>query len=416
MNSQKFLDGKKILITSYSYASFGGAELNSVELAEQLVQFGAQPYFFSYDIDGPLAKYINEKFSTEVLTDNAYYLAESEEELKNTQLNIGDYDYIWVGANTIPLSIIKQINSSNDLPKFIFIHMSPLIAFPLDAPLLPELEKKIASKILSIGEKTTTDCIYRILGEDIPLEKWYNPAPREFKLLKKRSGKLKKIAVISSNYPSDEILNIKDEIVKHGIEIDYIGKFNDNLQIVDAKFYDKYDLIIGIGKNAKYSLVSGVPIYVYGRFGGGGYLNKNNYDTNNEMNFSGRGFSKKPPGEIANEIITSYQRSLEFHEKNRDKFIQEFSLDVVAERLFRELEIEKPKKTEFSNEYINWLVSMQINIIQRLQTTSAVRNAESKVRNLEVILSARNIELFDIYHSKSWKITKPLRAIKKIIK
>lgn len=46
---------------------------------------------------------------------------------------------------------------------------------------------------------------------------------------------------------------------KQGIIVDLIGRFNNNMQIVDAEFYNKYDAIIGIGKNVKYSLVSGIP-------------------------------------------------------------------------------------------------------------------------------------------------------------
>ena len=340
MNDRKFLKGKKILLTSFSYALFGGAELNPIELAEQLLEFGAKPYFFSYDIDGPLAKYIHEKFNTTVLTDSVYYLAENEGELENTPLDIHDYDYVWVGGNVVPIALLKQINAAKSLPKFIFIHMSALPAYPLDAPLLPELEARIASRILSLGGKVTTNCIYRILGENIPIGEWPNPVPRDFRLLKKRSGKLKSIAVISSSYPTDEVMNIKNQIRQHDIRIDYIGRFNNNAQVVDAAFYDKYDLVIGIGKNAKYSLVSGVPSYVYGRFGGSGYITENNYDINNDNNFSGRGFGKKTSRQIVHEIIDGYGAALAYHEKNREKFIENFSIDIAAERLFRELEEE----------------------------------------------------------------------------
>lgn len=403
------LSGKKVLITSFSFASFGGAELNAVELAEQLVQFGAEPYFFSYDIDGPLADYVSKKFKTKIITDSVYYLAEDEAGLGYTQLNISDYDYVWVGANTIPISIIKQINTAKKLPKFIFIHMSPLLAFPLDAPLLPELEQKIASRVLSISERTTMDCIYRILGEDIPLGSWPNPVPKEFSLLKKRSGELKNIAVISSSHPTDEVMDIKDRIQRHGITIDYIGKFNDNVQVVNAGFYDKYDLIIGIGKNAKYSLVSGVPIYIYGRFGGDGYLKQKSYETNNIMNYSGRGFGKKTAAQITEEILGGYKDALKFHEKNRDQFTQEFSLDVTTEKLFQELEKEKPKKPKFSEEYINWMVSMQINLMQRVQSLGTIRRIDQHAHHIEATLSDRERELASIYGSKSWKLAKPVR-------
>lgn len=414
----EFLKGKKILLTSFSYALFGGAELNPIELAEQLVEFGAKPYFFSYDINGPLAEHIHKKFGTKVITDSVNGLAENEsqEELKNTHLNIDDYDYIWVGGNTVPISIIRQINTAKKLPKFIFIHMSQLVAYPLDAPLLVEFEKKIASRILSISERATIDCVYRILGRDIPLGKWYNPAPREFRYIKKRKGDLKRIAVISSSHPTDEVMEIKDEIERHGIKIDYIGRFNNNVQVVDARFYDAYDLIIGIGKNVKYSLVSGVPIYIYGRFGGGGYLNSDNFVTNDNHNFSGRGFGRKNSKQIVKEIVEGYQEALKFHETRRDSLIQEFSIDIVAGRLFMELEQEEPRRVRFSEEYINWLVSMQITLMQRIQTSAYERFLVSRCSDIENELTARNTEINTIYASRTWRVTRPVRVALDIIK
>lgn len=393
MSSQKFLEGKTILITSWSYATFGGAALNAVELAEQLVRFGAKPYFFSYDIEGPLAEYINGKFKTKVITDSVYYLVENEDKLDNIQLNINDYDYIWVGSNIIPISIINQLNTAKILPKFIFIHMSSLIAYPLEAPLLLEFEKQIASRILTISEETTNNCVYRVLGKDIPLERWYNPVPSEFRYINDRDGKLKKIAVISSSYPTDEIINIRDKIESHGITIDYIGKFNNNIQKVDAEFYDKYDLVIGIGKDAKYSLVSGVPIYVYGRFGGSGYIDNDNYTTNNAMNFSGRGFDKKSSQQIYKEIINGYEDAVEFHKAHRNNFIKEFSIDIIAESLFRGLEKERPKKLKLSSNYIKWLVSMQIILMQRIQSIRDLKVMGSQVLGFEKDLASRDAEI-----------------------
>lgn len=428
MEKIKSLKGKRILITSYGYEFFGGAELNAVELADQLVRFGMKPTFFSYSVGEPLKSYIEDRFLTSILTDQVDNLAESDqdEDMGTTQLNISDYDYIWIGGSTIPISILRQINTAITLPKFIFIHMSPLIGFPLDAPLFPELEDKIASRILSISEGTTNDAIYRILGvKGLPIEYWPNPTPMEYRQLKQRSGVLRRIAVISSSHPSDEIIEIKEMIESHGIAIDYIGKFNDNVKIVDANFYDQYDLIIGIGKNAKYSLTSGVPIYIYGRFGGPGYLNSENESSALAVNFSGRGSGKKTAQEITEEIISGYSNALQFHNDNRDDFIQMFSLDVIATKLFCDLENEKPKKVKFSEEYINWLISAQVLILQRLKGAAWLRKANVELEVLKpslveiknkVHLQTKEIkdlrnDIRNIYTSRSWRLTKPIRLV-----
>lgn len=418
MSGSKFLKNKRVLITSFSYALFGGAEQNAVELAVQLREYGAIVTFFSYDIDGPLKNHIESQFRTRVLTDEIYYLAEDDtpEQLKNTQLSIEDYDYIWVGGNTIPLSILKQVSKTKILPKFIFVHMSSLLAFPLDAPLLLDFEKKAASRILSIGNETTIRSIHRVLGTDTDVYIWSNPVPKEYKLTSDRQGKLKKAAIISSSHPSEEMLEAKKILENMDIEIDCIGAFNDNVQIVDARLYDNYDLIIGIGKNAKYSLVSGVPIYVYGRFGGPGYLSGEIIDNADETNFSGRGFGKKTPKEIAKEVTRDYKKALEYHRSKRNEFIKKYSIDIVTRDLFTQMEKEYPKKVSFSEEYINWLISMQINIMQRHYATKTVRAQNERIGHLEAELKAISIELNKVYVSRSWYVTRPLRLIAKLFK
>lgn len=432
MKTTTALNGKTILITSHSYAAFGGAELNAVELAEQLIEFGMKPSFFSYDIDGPLKQFIEKKFDTTIFSDQINKLSESDDlnELGVTKFAIEEFDYIWVGGNTIPISILKQIPSVTKLPKFIFVHMSALTAFPLDAPLMPEFESSIASKILSISKKTTTGNILRILDASTSIEYWPNPVPKAFSRLEKRSGKLEKIAVISSSHPGDEVVAIKDILQAKNIEVDLIGGFNNNVKTVDAAFYDEYDLVLGIGKNAKYSLVSGVPIYIYGRFGGGGYITKENIELNDAENFSGRGFGKKDAETIAKEIVTGYQSALQFHEEHRKTFIRELSIDNAASKLFLELESQPPKKVDIPMQEINWLISMQINLMQRHMRTVWLRRAEVKIAKLEpkleqltkdnamfredtIALKAKRDELQqqirNIYASRSWKLTGPVR-------
>lgn len=428
MSDTSSLRGKRILITSYSYANFGGAALNAVELADQLREFGMKPDFFSYDVSGPLAKYIEKKFGKSILTDQVNNLSQSDDEMGITELRIEDYDYIWVGGNTIPISFLKQINSIKKLPKFIFVHMSPLVGFPLDAPLMPDFEEKVASKILSISKSTTTDNLFRILHRDTPIDYWPNPVPSEFKYLQKRSGNLRKIAVISSSHPSSDIMELGQILKQKNISVDYIGKFNKNIKVVDAEFYNEYDLIIGIGKNARYSMVCGVPVYIYGRFGGGGYINDKNLKLNESYNFSGRGFTTKNANTIAEEIVTNYQDALSFHQTNREKFIHELSLDNVAKRLFTELEQQDSVEIKFDKNHLNWLISMQINLIQRHNRTAVARNAHIKIEklefkiayleenNLQLKLHRNNLkkEVSNMYHSLSWKCTKPLRMANSI--
>ena len=58
--------------------------------------------------------------------------------------------------------------------------------------------------------------------------------------------------------------------------IDAIG--SEKPAITSAELLDHYDCVISIGKTVQYCLVQGIPVFLYDRFGGPGYLNESNYD------------------------------------------------------------------------------------------------------------------------------------------
>ncbi|GHU07663.1 hypothetical protein FACS189431_2590 [Alphaproteobacteria bacterium] len=394
----KVLIGKRVLITSWSLGDWGGATINAIELGEQFQKFGAVVDFFSYDLNGPVVDYIRHKLKSKVLTDSIDALAESESLMNNSIINIDDYDYIWVGANMLPISIIKQINTAKKLPKFIFIHMSALTGFPLDAPLTPSFERKIASKILSISDDTTSNTISRIMGKNTKVDYCRNPASEEFGTITKELGKLKNVAVISSSQPSREILDIKDSLESAGINIEYVGKYANNERRVDADLYQQFDLIVGIGKNVQYSLVSGVPVYIYGRFGGSGYLNSTNFDKNRANNFSGRGFKKKTSGQISREIIEWYEDAVKFHQSNRTKWMEEYSVDQLVKKIITDIEKDNAKKVKFSAEYINWMVSEQILLMQSMQRYAGLIEDKRLITNLQTRIECLEVDLQNQYN------------------
>lgn len=390
-----YYNKKRVLITSWSLADWGGAAINSVELAVYLKSCGAMVTLFSYDIEGPLADYVKNDLSIEVLTDKVERIVTDDKDLSNVKMCIDDYDFIIVTANIIPIPILRQVNNTKLLPKFIFIHMSAMPSYPLDAPLLYQLERKLASAILSISDDVTTRTIHRILGDKDNILEYPNPVPDEFVDLAEREGSLKRVAVISSSHPSDEVMNIKDKLERQSIKVDYIGKYAGKEVKVDASFYDKYDLIVGIGKNVQYSLVSGVPIYVYGKFGGSGYLTKNNLIINKSNNFSGRGFSVKTSDEIVDEIVKRYSKALTFHKMHRSAWIKNYSIGEVIRGVFSYLEEKDANPgSMFEQEDVNWLISIQVLLYQFLEGHRARANLGKQLdkKNLETIALNAEVE------------------------
>ena len=105
-------------------------------------------------------------------------------------------------------------------------------------------------------------------------------------------------------------------------------------------------------------LLAGIPVYIYDHFGGDGYLNKDNYISNKQTNFSGRNNRLRKTGEeIAAEIIEGYEDAIEFISNNSENFIEEFSLSKNLDRLFSNNE--PHKKQNFDEEYIRYVLTSQ---------------------------------------------------------
>jgi hypothetical protein len=362
------LHRKKILLTSYSFKNFGGAALNTVELADQLQEMGAEITFFSYHKPGPLSKYIEARFNTQIINERLNYDARDFDSKGQEQFfDITEYDYIWVAGSVIPISILRQLRKVSRIPKFIFIHMSRYVGYPLDSPMMPRLESAIASRVLSISE-SVTNTIDRISStQRLPLMYWRNPARGDFAELPARQGVVEKIAVISSSHPGHEIMALNNHLPKQGISIDYIGGYANNHREVTAELLSQYDLVIGIGRDVTACLSAGIPIYIYGgRNGGPGYLNESNYDEARRIHFDG-GFGRKNTDEIATEIVNGYQEALKFQTERRDDFIEEYSLPAITEKLFTTLETEGEKSVAISEEEINFAISQQLLICRYLQ-------------------------------------------------
>jgi hypothetical protein len=118
------------------------------------------------------------------------------------------------------------------------------------------------------------------------------------------------------------------------INIVFAGSGGDKYELVTPKALLKYDAVITIGKTVQYCLACGVPVYVYDKSGGCGYLNKKNFTKNRLVNFSGRGNKKKTSEQIFSEIINGYDDARKYQESVRDEMIQEFNLANYIEKLF----------------------------------------------------------------------------------
>ena len=83
-----------------------------------------------------------------------------------------------------------------------------------------------------------------------------------------------------SNHPPKELQEAMSLLSARGYQVDMLidAIGSEKPAITSAELLDHYDCVISIGKTVQYCLVQGIPVFLYDRFGGPGYLNESNYE------------------------------------------------------------------------------------------------------------------------------------------
>lgn len=324
---------KKVLITNKYFWQFTGSEIVALELTKWFLENNWEVHLFARQISNPMLE-VFEKLNVKI--------TDEEDKLDD------DYDLVWIQHFVIPDFLIQlkpeQKLSSSKLssPQVVFHHM--FYKPPNELPILPNLEKSLADVILSNSQETR-DEIKKIY--DIECEVFGNPAPSEF--LRKNSdnksnnGEIKKITLISNHTP-EELKKAIQIIKKNGISVETFGMNEDNFQLITPDIIQSTDLVISIGKSVQYSILSNTPVYCYDHFGGPGFINKENFDTANYYNFSGRGFGKKKASQIAEEITSAnYEKIKKDFTEATQEHVKSFDLDYKLNQILTSLKSSKEK-------------------------------------------------------------------------
>ena len=318
--------GKRILITHPFLYEINGATIVTLELATFLQEQGARVRVYTNVFENPIKQYFT-RGGIQVDVAN-----------KMPQYHLSDFDFVWINSQTFPVNLLKELGDADKVklaPKFIFMHMSAHSFCADEMPYIYGFEESLSSLSLFVSEEAfdTNKAFFEKLPENT--DYYRNPAPLSYgQISKKHRDELRKVLVVA-NYPCSELREIKDILERRNISIDYLGFCGDRYELINERIISKYDAVISIGKTVQYCLVSGIPVYIYGQYGGPGWLNKKNYAKAKKYNFSGRGFRDKTPEEIVNDLILYYSKAKGFHHDNLDDFADEYLIDNVATKVFR---------------------------------------------------------------------------------
>lgn len=404
--------GKKILITHPFIYEINGATNVTLELASFLQSQQANVTVFTYVYANPAKEYFEKAGIKVDLVSN------------DTKHHLKDYDYIWINSQTLPPSLLDEFKDKKNLqkmPKLIFMHMAAHDYCPDEMPFLYGFEEEVSSLSLFVSEETFdfNNKYYEKTPENIGF--YRNPASLDFYNSFYRKSKMPKRLLVVENSLCDELKALRPLLSKKHITIDYLGRDGDRYELVTSEMLSQYDAVITFGKTVQYCLVSNTPVYIYGTFGGPGWLTKDNFKEAEKNNFSGRGFSNKTADEIVEELLSDYDAAKNYQNDNHALFCDDFLIDRVIPRIFEQADKSKKSTKPISlariSAYSSMLFLMHVCFDNRYcyDDMRAVNNRLNTVideLNAKIAaLEKRNNEMSSAINSRSVKALLKLSSV-----
>ena len=278
----------RFLITGFYFDGFHGSVMHILEIAKGLSNNGHNVTIVSQIVKNGVKKQL-------VQGSNITVLSVSE---VNTQMH---FDFaLCYHFPVLPSIVSKGVT----IDKIMFGCLSGFA--PIE--LLPKIAAKNVFYIQSHSEELATQLVseHHLSSEKILVVpncvsdnyfRNYNYQP---------NASLKSVAIVSNHVPQ-EIREAIKHLKTKGIKCTVYGE-EDRYIPISPEILIKYDCIISIGKTVQYALALGIPIFEYDRFGGSGYITKDNVEQEENFNFSGRATKRIIEGvSIADELVNGYE-------------------------------------------------------------------------------------------------------------
>ena len=415
---------KSILITLGELYNYAGSEIVTLELAEYFSLKGIRVHVLSHSYGEPIDKEFKKLKNVSIHT-------------STKDIEFENIDLFWIHHNLIPLQLLELAEKKILKAKVIFHHMSPF--HPLEFPFSPSVEKYLADLILFNSQETKKYIEDKLSDLDIKGEVFNNPAPDYFNIPlaeKKYRKNIKKILIVSNHVP-EEILIAINQLKDLGIIVKTFGISKPHeFKLITPRDLLWADVVITIGKTVQYAILSGVPVYCYDHFGGPGYLNQDNYRRASNLNFSGRGYSKKDSVTIVEELFNQYEKSQKFAQHIHKNLSSEYLLSNKMSSILNDLKsinsdrvktLSESDKFSFialseqlkhinTNFYNAINMHRDINSVQSNEISSLREQIDGMINsksNEHNEISSLREQIDRMINSKSWRITEPLRILNK---
>lgn len=364
MMTSRRMQGERVLITQSSLDRIGGSEVQALELARYLQSAGCTVTVYAWIVDDLVSSLFIQSGVRIITSDMA----------ESADLNMTDFDLIWVQHEVLPRAFFRQVSGlgSGPRPCVVFSHMSPYREVHLEQPYTYELENRLADRIVFNSPGTLEAQQRYFPRNDSRFAIYPNPAPMSF--VERRHAvrpELGRILIVSNHTPS-ELLQAVDSLKAQGLVVDRLGDVTEEANsLTTPDLLDRYDCVVTIGKTVQYCLVQGIPVFIYDRFGGPGYLTAENYERAARFNFSGRMEGSCPSlvdeisrhaestidGSIlAAQILEGYTAACNFQTAWHDEFIRRFSIDRAVDRVLGDMSARPEPLTGIDQGYVDYLL------------------------------------------------------------
>lgn len=329
------LSGSTILIGQSSLFDIAGSEVVTFELATHFAERGAEVIVVAFGVSDEW----RERFQAIPGTSVRRY---DDPEL-GADLIAKRPDIAWIHHGVIPEALLHDPGET----RFVFHHMS---AYQFqEFPHSPRVEAALASAIVFPAQETLDAHLASGLYADVDeslLSVFGNPAPDAFARGESGSERRLNRLLMVSNHPPAELEEALELLGDRGIEIvRFGGSATDPApkRLVAAGDIAGVDAVVSIGKTVQYSLVAGVPVYVYDHFGGPGWLTEDAFEHARYANFSGRGFSRREGSAIAAEIQDGFASAGATAQELRERHGGQFLLSTAVDRVLSGMPAALPK-------------------------------------------------------------------------
>ena len=304
----------RLLIATNQLWTIAGSEVVAIELARHFLGLGYQVDAYTNWAEPPMAGLFEEAIGKKLITDPEL-------------VRPFTYDVVYVQHQLLGLFEYDPHADDREATRIVIGRLSRR-SFMESGGWLHD--RVLADHVLANSELTAEHLAS--VGHGTPTTVFYNAAPASyFAPFQPRPDKPGKILVVTNH--RDPALTEAVELLRQSAEIARIGGV-DRVTLVTPEMIAGADLVVSIGKTIPYAIAGRVPVYVYDRYGGPGYLDPENVHAAARFNFSGRCCERQLSAtEIAAEIIGSYAKGVAFARDAPQSWIDRYYLPRYIPRL-----------------------------------------------------------------------------------